>query len=507
MEAVACCVIAVPRKVSMNKRVTQRSRPSTLRPELAFAVFLCLVGAMLSGLAPLRAAAAQDAPAAIEIGPISLAVDAVGGVDARALADTNRTAITNAADEFTAIFATTPPVPVALSFGAALDQAQAARMTPISPIAWVATDGTKVHIALDGFLQLTPVEAENQLRNALSRIWMHAASGGNLPTGYAEGIARYVERPVLARQARLGSLVQRAHQAGTLPELAALIGSNPADVDPETLGAARYAVIAFYVNRYGVGAMQDLVAGFETNADWTAVTTDVLGQSLDEIDVAWRDYLPVFFASGWRSNAVAAFDLAPAEALFDRGAYAAAADQAERSQRLFSELGDQTRLSRVEALLAQCAVGVQAEKIMVDAQTALEAHEYDRALTLIGQAEDLYAVLPETHQPVSTLTAWRQMATGGQDAIAQLADASAESDNWILVRQTRADAYDAGVTFAALGDSDRLAEAQSLVTDLDFRLRALILALVGITLIAGAWCAVWLWARAPNRVHWARVTP
>jgi hypothetical protein len=489
----------------MNKRVHQRSRPSHFRPVQAFVVFLCLT--MLSGLVPVRAVAAQDAAATEVIGPITLSVDAVGGVDARALADAHRTAITNAADEFTAIFATTPPAPVALAFGSALDQEQAAGMSPISPIAWVATDGTKVHIALDGFLQLTPVEAENQLRNALSRIWMHAASGGNLPVGYAEGIARYVERPVLARQARLGSLVQRAYQAGILPELASLISASPTEIDAETLGAARYAVIAFYVDRYGVGAMQDLVAGFATNADWTAVTTDTLGQSLEEIDTAWRDYLPVFFASGWRSNAVAAFDLAPAEALFDRGAYAAAADQAERSQRLFSDLGDQTRLSRVEALLAQCAVGVQAEKIMTDAQVALEAHEYDRALTLIGQAEDLYAVLPEQHQPVSTLTAWRQMATDGQDAIAQLADASDQSGNWILVRQTRADAHDAGVTFAALGDADRLASAQALVDDLDFRLRALILALVGITLVAGAWCVVWLWARAPNRLHWARVTP
>jgi len=462
---------------------------------------------MLAGIVSVRPAAAQEAAKGVTVGPVTITVDAVGGVDAKAVADTNRRAITTAADEFTAIFATTPPEPIALTFGAALDATQAKGMTPVSPIAWVADDGSRIHIALDGFLHLTPVEAENLLRNALSRVWMHAASGGKIPAGYADGIAAYVERPVLARQARLGSLVQRAYQAGTLPELADLVTTTPKGIDAETLGAARYAVIAFYVDRYGVGAMQDLVAGFATTGDWEKATSDALGQTMEQIDLAWRDYLPVFFASGWRNNAVAAFDLAPAEALFDRGAYAAAADQAERSQRLFSDLGDQTRLSRVEALLAQCAVGVQAEKIMTDAQAALEAHDYDRAMTLIGQAEALYAVLPERHQPTETLTAWTQLATEGQDAIGQLADADAQPGNWILVRQTRGDAHEAGVTFAALGDSERLAQAQKLVDDLDHRLRALILALVGITLVAGTWCAVWLWSRAPHRLHWARVTP
>jgi len=462
---------------------------------------------MLAGTVPLRPALAQETSESVEIGPIRLSVDAVGGVDARALADTNRRAITTAADEFTAIFATSPPAPVPLTFGPVLDQTQAAGMHAISPIAWVGNDGTAIHIALDGFLKLTPIEAENQLRNALSRVWIHAASGGNLPAGYADGIARYVERPVLARQARLGSLVQRVYQAGTLPDLAALVGGTPAGIDAETLDAARYAVVAFYVERYGIGAVQDLVAGFAASSDWKAVTADALGQTMEQIDLAWRDYLPIFFASGWRANAVAAFDLGPAEALFARGAYAAAADQAERSQRLFSELGDQTRLARVEALLAQCAVGVQAEKIMTDVQAALEAHAYDRALTLIGQAEDLYAVLPEQHQPTQTLPTCRQLATDGQDAIVQLAEASDQSGNWIRVREARSDARDAGITFAALGDSERLAEAQALVDNLDDRLRSLILALVGITLLAGAWCAVWLWARAPGRLRWARVTP
>ena len=480
-------------------------RPRCLHQNGSLLLLACLLVALVAGLVPSRAFAAQHSSDAVAIGPIRLSVDAAGSVDATTLADAHRAAISTAADELTAIFAVTPPAPVALVFGAAPDADQARAMTPLSPSAWVANDGTTVRIALDAFLRLTPVQAENLLRNALSHVWMHAAAKGNLAPGYAEGIAMYVERPVLARQARLGSLVQRAYQAGTLPDLPTLVAGETDAVDAETLGAGRYALIAFYVDRYGVGTLPGLASAFDAEPDWRTATEAALGQTMEEIDLAWRDFLPVFFASGWRSNAIAAFDLGPAEALFDRGAYAAAADQAERSQRLFSELGDQTRLARVEALLAQCAVGVQAEKLMADVQAALEGHDYDRANTLLGQAEELYAVLPEPHRPEQTLTAWRQIVADGQEAIARLEEAAAQSGNWLLVRQTRTDAREAGLTFAALGDAERLAQAQQLVDDLDFRLRALILSLVGITLVAGTWSAVWLWSRAPTRLHWVQV--
>lgn len=488
----------------MNAWLTGRSRRR--HPNGSLLLLVCLVLAFVTGLAPARPAAGQESPEVVAIGPVRLTVDAVG-VDATTLADAHRVAISTAVDELTAIFAVTPPSPIDLSFGETPAGGQAEAMNAISTIAWVANDGAAIRITLDGFLRLTPVEAENLLRNALSRAWMRAASKGTLPAGYATGIALYIERPVLARQARLGSLVQRAYQAGTLPDLPTLIDGSTDAVDAETLDAARYALVSFYVDRYGVGSLRDLVQAFATEKAWQAATEAALGQTLDDIDVAWRDFLPVFFASGWRANAVAAFDLGPAEALFDRGAYAAAADQAERSQRLFSELGDQTRLSRVEALLAQCAVGVQAEKIMTDVQAALEGHDYDRAGTLLAQADELYAVLPEAHRPAQTLSAWNQIVADGQSAIARLDEANGRSGNWLLVRQTRTEAREAGLTFAALGDEARLAQAQQLVNDLDYRLRALILSLVGVTLVAGTWSAVWLWARSPARLHWARVQP
>jgi hypothetical protein len=139
---------------------------------------------------------------------------------------------------------------------------------------------------------------------------------------------------------------------------------------------------------------------------------------------------------------------------------------------------------------------------MRDAQKALQDHDYQRALTLLDRASDQYALLPEDHLPDSLIATWRGMATDGVAAVEQLERATTEFDDWFSMRAARQDAVAAGNTFAALGDTDRLAVTRHLVDGLDDRFLTLVLALGAALALLGGWLAVWSWHRAQGRIRW-----
>lgn len=486
----------------MHRR-SHSSLPRTACSILLLAILVAVSAGTLSP-APSARARAQETPqvTSVDVGRVRFDVEANSAIDATGLAELYGAGVTTAWDQFSALFGSEPARPFQVRFLVSPDPAATAAVAWVSDAAWAAPDGLSGVIAIEPFLALSPVEADNILRNLLSRAFMRQASGTRLPPALADGIARYVELPVLAQQARLGSLVQGLDQAGTRPAIPAVLGAAPLPLDPETSTAVRYSLVAFITERYGVASMQALVRGFATEPNWQIVLPAALGQPVEQLDAAWAEFLPRWLASGWRENAVSAFDLTRAEGLFERGAYEAASAEASRSQQLFSDLGDQPMLSRVEGLLAQSAVGLQADRTMTDVQASLEAHDYIRASTLLDEAERLYGRLPDAHRPVETIASYRTIAVRGQDAVTRLTVADQHAGSWLSVRQTRADALAAGSEFAYLGDADRLGEANALVRDLDRRLQRLVLGLAAVSLLTGAWLVAWAWFRAPANLVW-----
>ncbi len=485
----------------MHRRSASSFSPGTVCP----IALLALLVVMLTGIIPnAQGASAQETPGvtSADVGRVRFDVETNGAIDAAGLAELYGAGVTTAWDQFSALFGTEPARTFQVRFLVSPEPAATAAMAWVSDVAWAAPDGLSGVIAIEPFLALSPIEADNILRNMLSRNFMRQASGARLPPALADGIARYVELPVLAQQARLGSLVQGLDQAGTRPTMPMVLGSAPLPFDPETSTAVKYSLVAFITERYGVASMQALVQGFATEPGWDIVVPTALGQSVEELDAAWGDFFPRWFASGWRENAVSAFDLTRAEGLFERGAYEAASAEASRSQQLFSDLGDQPMLSRVEGLLAQSAVGLQADRTMTDVQASLEAHDYARATTLLDEAERLYGRLPDAHRPSEAIASYRSMAGRGQDAVARLAVADQHAGSWLSVRQTRAVTLAAGSEFAYLGDADRLVAANELVQDLDRRLQRLVLGLAAVSLLTGAWLVAWVWFRAPANLVW-----
>ncbi len=459
-----------------------------------------LVAALLL-CGPVAAAAAQtaDGPTTAKVGRVTITAEPGAAADAQTLAESYASSITGAWPQFDALFGAEPATPQFIAFVNSVDPSDMTGLRWITDFAFVSPDGSVAVIAVDPFLALTPVEAGNILRNAVSRGFIHAAGGGQVPAGLLDGIARYVETPVVARQARLGSLVQGLDQAGTLPAWEQIIlGSAPSlpglpDLPPETQTANAYALVAFLTDRYGVAGLRNFVTGFAATADWEVNLASTFGQAHADLAGAWGQFLPRWFASGWRENAVSAFDLSRAEILFSRGAYEAAAAEAERSQRLFLDLEDQVGLSQVEALLAQCAVGLQADQLMENAQAALEIHAYAEALDLIAEADGLYAVLPEEHRPATIMERYQERASSGLAADDSLVRARDEAEGWLSMTAARNDALAAGDAYASLGNVDGIAAADGVVNGIDTRIQRLVFVLSALVIVLGAWLAACGW--------------
>jgi hypothetical protein len=222
-----------------------------------------------------------------------------------------------------------------------------------------------------------------------------------------------------------------------------------------------------------------------------------------ELEQQWREYLPRWVTGGeWRENLVAAFDLEPARQLLQEAHYEDAKALLDRSQLLYSDLGDVERKNEVLELLLQCDTGLQAETLMGQAQTALEHHTYDRAEALLLQARAQYERLPEDHRPNDLLQTYEQLAAQGLAATSSLEEAQRLGRSWDDYPEARAAALEAGTSFAQLGDEEMVARAQAVIEDLDARQRRLVLMLGALAALTGAWLALWLWARGKPELRW-----
>lgn len=465
---------------------------------------------------PARPANDPAITSSAQIGAITIAVEGNGPITAETVVSQYGDAIATATDQFASIFAVPSAQPFVITFVPVVNPRLAMALRSVHGVAWADPAGQFAIVDTTAFQKLTPLAATGVLRNLLSRPAMHAAAtaaavegasaSATVPAGLMDGIAQYLEVPPLANQASLGSLVQTAQRGGTLPPLDAILtGIVPdATVDAATMTASAYAFTAFIIARSGVGGLRAVIQAFSQTPTIDEALAKGLGQPMPEIEKAWNAFLPRWFTTGWQTNAIAAFDLTPAQQLFDRGAYAAAADRARQSQQLYTDLGDDVQLSRVETLLALCAVALQAETLMTETQSALANHEYARAEALLAQADAQYAMLPEAHRPVALLQQYHQLAADGVEAIEQLASAQASTDSWLSLRSGRVEARAAGQTFAQLGDDARASEARALLSRVDQRVRRLALILATLAVVLTTWFGFWMRSRAPQRFAWSR---
>ena len=497
---------------------TRSTRPPGGLPRRApWAVWLLAALVALPALAarPAPAAAFPEPPylgppegfAAAETEHVRFFVEHGAAMDAESFALAYGDLAERAHVELVALLGTAPegklPITVYAAdagFAAATAKLSRPELLPLEAVG----DGTArtVAVSLPRFLARSPLEQENALRHAIAHVLVGFASRDRLPRGFAEGIAQYVERPVIARQARIAALLQNANQAGALLSWSDLNRPQPPNANPDLVAAHAYAMVAFLVDRHGLRLFRDFVRALPAEPDWRAAMRTVYKRSPTEIEDQWRENLPRWTAGGWRDNLFAAFDLQPARDLLAKAHYAAANDQLEQSLRLYTELGDAERQAEVEELLRQGEIGIQAETVMGQVQEALERHTYDRAQTLAAQARAQYEQLPADQRPSELLATYEELATAGLVAGASLEEARRLSRRWADYPEARAAALDAGRTFARLGDEEMRQRTQDVLSNLDVRQRRLVLMLGALAALTIAWLVLWLWARGPTELDW-----
>jgi hypothetical protein len=358
-----------------------------------------------------------------------------------------------------------------------------------------------ISLFLPSFEKLSPIQAENQLRHAVSHIATGIASQGKVPWGFDEGIAQYVERPVNEQMARTASLVQAANQRGNLPSWFDMNRPN-AFVDPTLAAAQSYAAIAFLIDRYELPALRQFLVELRTASTWNEALRLAYGRDPKDVEEQWQENLPRWTSEDWRRNLVAAFDLEPAKALLAQAKYVAAKAALEPPLTLFRQIDAPEQLELVKSMIGQCDIGIQAESLMTQVQQALEAHTYDRAVNLLAQAKLQYAQLPEAQQPIEMIATYEKLAADGLQASAQLDEAGRLSQSWRNFPEARRAARAAGTTFAAIGDQAGVVEAQAILDELDKDQRRIVLLLGALAVLTLVWLALWLWARGPAELSW-----
>jgi len=339
---------------------------------------------------------------------------------------------------------------------------------------------------------LTEVEATDDFKSAIARRLLLDATGGNLAPAFIEGMALYAREPLTPVLSRYAALLQNANSQGGLLSWADLHRTVTGEMASTDLAVAeQYAVTAFLVDHYGIDAYRSFLRASAAATDWRTALQTGYGLPANEIERAWRDDLSRWTNNGWKTNVLAGFDLDPARTLLERGNYAAAKAILERSQRLFSEIGDEVSLQTVSTLLTQCDIGLQAEALMTQTEGALRQFNYSAAGDLLTQAEAQYARLPPDQRPITVLASYRDLTNRGLTAIAQLANADRLAGSWTEFPRARDDALAAGATFAELGDADRLQQATLVLDRIDERQRRLVLLLGGLALISLIWLLLW----------------
>jgi hypothetical protein len=237
----------------------------------------------------------------------------------------------------------------------------------------------------------------NMVRHEISGLFLDALAGGNLPPGLGLGLNTYVEFPgeqTEAAAARLRSVLPAGRDA--LLAWPDLLEANGVYVDRELATAQAQSMVAFLVDRYGFEALLNVVRGLGEGHSYRTAMAGIYGQTLEDLEAAWWDYLPGYVEGGWQHNAIYSFDLEPFEAALDAGAYGQTAEALDWVMPFLELTGQSGALAQAQVLREEARQGLAARQLTAELGQAIQAGNLEQALDLALQAQDAYAALGDT---------------------------------------------------------------------------------------------------------------
>jgi hypothetical protein len=487
--------------------------PSSFRSTTVIRLLFCLALVAFAGPSAVRAAD-ERAPArdgwesATVSDDLTVWVQDGAGISAADFAGAYGDKLTTALDELLLFLnAKTVAQPIEIDVYSDIDAyqqmtASTGRIDLDGQIALADPEHAVIAVPIDSFSSLTPADAENQLRHALSHLVAGWATDFQIPRGFDEGLAQYAERPNLPVQARLAALVQAASQNGKLSTWSNLNRPTPLD-DDDIERAQSYSMVAYLIKHQGLPDLWAFLDALKTADSWRdAMNTAFAPTTSDQLERQWKEDIPAWAAGDWRWNLMTGFDLEPARTQLERGNYEGATSALEISEQLLRDVDDPERAAEVAELKDQARIGDLAETKMAEAQQALEQFVYDRAAAAVAQAEEQYAQLPPEVRPDELIATYKDMAARGMAATNALEIAHIQSGNWSDYADTRAAALSAGEDFAALGDTEQRDDASQLIGAMDQEQLRIVLLLAALAVLTVGWLLLWLRTRGPQPVKW-----
>lgn len=234
----------------------------------------------------------------------------------------------------------------------------------------------------------------NMIRHELSGLFLDSLSGNNIPPGLALGLNQYVEIPADQAEAAANRLraVLPSGAAGVLrwPDL---MEGPTVHLDRELSRAQALSVVAFLVDQFGFEALLEVVRGLAEGHSYRSAMSGVYGQSLEQLEAAWLQYLPTYVETGWQYNALYNYNLAPYEAALDAGAYSQAAEALDRLLPFLEATDQASALAQAQVLREEARQGLAARELTAALGEALQAGQYEQALDLALQAQAAYAAI------------------------------------------------------------------------------------------------------------------
>jgi len=372
-------------------------------------------------------------------------------------------------DEVAAIFGHKTATPVALRLYPTLERYQ--QINPLARgmsgiVAHADYRRHEVVVVLSQTQQQTPEEVQNNIRHELTHIVAAELSDDRLNVGFQEGLAQYAERPAPELETRI-QLLQRAFDADQLLRWSDLDDRDTVYRNPEVSYPESLSMVAFLIERYSFAKMRDFLTVSARSSGYRSALERAYGVTPDELERQWRDWLPSYLASGYKRNALSAYDLSGAEAMLRQGRYADAKTDLETALEWLRTTDQTAVLQQAEDLLARSEDGLRAEQLAQGARAALAAADYDRAAELVVQARQAYAALEDSRQN-GVLAAYAERAERGRAAADALNNALALARS-LRYPQARAAADQAAAAYVALGDRAHADQALELRGFLDQR--------------------------------------
>ena len=180
--------------------------------------------------------------------------------------------------------------------------------------------------------------------------------------------------------------------------------------------------------------------------------TGIYGQPLEQLEAHWWNYLPGYIESGWQHNALYNYDLTPYEAALDAGAYTQAAEALDRILPFLEQTGQRDAVQRAQVLREEARQGLAARELTAGLGEAIQAGNYEAALSLALEAQSAYAALGDAANAsiagahadyINQLLALRAELAAVQARALNAPNSQVESDLLALVPK-----------FQALGDAE-----------------------------------------------------